>query len=105
MERVYGTNKTDNNDTLMADRMAELMRMSRVKTAETQQDIMNILGDWGIVPAAGEADRLGIEFAMHNCPGWSSSGGPWITERPEYSMQTLTWTETPVTGGKGSLSR
>ena len=29
--------------------------------------------------AAEEADRLGLEFAMHNCPGWSSSGGPWIT--------------------------
>ncbi len=49
--------------------------------------------------AASEANRLDLEFAMHNCPGWSSSGGPWITERPEYSMQTLTWTETPVTGG------
>ena len=53
-----------------------------------------------IAHAASEADRLGIEFAMHNCPGWSSSGGPWITERPEYSMQTLTWTETPVSGGQ-----
>ena len=48
--------------------------------------------------AAREADRLGLEFAMHNCPGWSSSGGPWIT--PELSMQTLTWSETFVTGGQ-----
>jgi len=48
--------------------------------------------------AAHEADRLGLEFAMHNCPGWSSSGGPWIT--PELSMQTLTWSETFVTGGQ-----
>src|SRR3974377_1361514 len=37
--------------------------------------------------AAREADRLGLEFTMHNCPGWSSSGGPWIT--PERSMQGL----------------
>jgi hypothetical protein len=29
--------------------------------------------------AAREADRLGLGFAMHNCPGWSSSGGPWVT--------------------------
>ena len=29
--------------------------------------------------AAREADRLGLDFTMHNCPGWSSSGGPWIT--------------------------
>ena len=48
--------------------------------------------------AAREADRLGLEFAMHNCPGWSSSGGPWIT--PELSMQSLTWSEAFVAGGQ-----
>ena len=48
--------------------------------------------------AAKEADRLGLEFAMHNCPGWSSSAGPWIT--PELAMQQLVWSETFVTGGK-----
>ncbi len=47
--------------------------------------------------AAREALRLGLEFDMHNCPGWSSSGGPWIT--PEYAMQLLTWSEIPVRGG------
>lgn len=45
-----------------------------------------------------ECKRLGLEFAMHNCPGWSSSGGPWIT--PELSMQQLTWSETTVKGGR-----
>ena len=29
--------------------------------------------------AAKEAERLGMEFDIMNCPGWSSSGGPWIT--------------------------
>jgi len=48
-----------------------------------------------------ESDRLGLEFAMHNCPGWSSSGGPWIT--PDLSMQQMTWSESHVVGGK-SLS-
>jgi hypothetical protein len=48
--------------------------------------------------AAKEADRLGLELAMHNCPGFSSSGGPWIT--PELSMKELTWSETFVIGGK-----
>jgi hypothetical protein len=48
--------------------------------------------------AAREADRLGLEFAMHNCPGWSSSGGPWIT--PELSMQQLVWSEIFVAGGQ-----
>jgi hypothetical protein len=45
-----------------------------------------------------ECKRLGLEFAMHNCPGWSSSGGPWIT--PQFAMQQLTWSETTVSGGK-----
>src|SRR5262245_32636536 len=26
--------------------------------------------------AVQEADRLGLELCMHNCAGWSSSGGP-----------------------------
>ncbi|GAB3170808.1 glycosyl hydrolase [Telluribacter humicola] len=47
--------------------------------------------------AIREADRLGLEFTMHNCPGWSSSGGPWIT--PELSMQQITWSEAGVKGG------
>lgn len=51
-----------------------------------------------VVHAAKEAKRLGVELCLHNCAGWSSSGGPWIT--PEHSMQILTWSETPVTGGK-----
>lgn len=46
--------------------------------------------------AISEAARLNIDFIMHNCPGWSSSGGPWIT--PELSMQKLTWSEIYVDG-------
>jgi hypothetical protein len=45
--------------------------------------------------ALKECARLNIDFCMHNCPGWSSSGGPWIT--PELSMKTLTWSETYLT--------
>src|SRR5829696_1034666 len=48
--------------------------------------------------AIKEAERLGLEFTMHNCPGWSASGGPWIT--PELAMQQLTWNEAYVSGGK-----
>ncbi len=46
--------------------------------------------------AAREADRLGLQLAMHNCPGWSSSGGPWIT--PAMAMQQLVWSETKIAG-------
>jgi len=48
--------------------------------------------------AIAEAQRLGLEFTMHNCPGWSSSGGPWVT--PEMAMQEVTWSELKIEGGK-----
>jgi hypothetical protein len=47
--------------------------------------------------AAVESHRLGLDFGMSNCPGYSSSGGPWIT--PELSMQEVVWSETRITGG------
>jgi len=46
--------------------------------------------------AIQEADRLGIEICMHNCAGWSSSGGPWIT--PELAMQMVVMTEVTASG-------
>ncbi len=46
----------------------------------------------------GKADTLGLKVGMHNAPGWSSSGGPWIT--PALSMQQIVWTETTVDGGR-----
>lgn len=46
----------------------------------------------------GKADDLGLKMGMHNAPGWSSSGGPWIA--PEQAMQQIVWTETRVMGGK-----
>lgn len=46
--------------------------------------------------AAREADRLGLELAIHNCPGWSSSGGPWNT--PEHSMKEIVTSEVRVKG-------
>jgi (4-O-methyl)-D-glucuronate---lignin esterase len=47
--------------------------------------------------ALREAQRLGLKIGFHNAPGWSSSGGPWIT--PALSMQQLVWTESVVQGG------
>lgn len=46
---------------------------------------------------AKEAERLGLSFGVHNCDGWSSSGGPWVT--PEESMKMVVWSETIVNGG------
>ncbi|MDR2673560.1 MAG: hypothetical protein LBC18_01490 [Opitutaceae bacterium] len=46
--------------------------------------------------AAAEAQRLGLELGLHNCIGWSVSGGPWI--KPENTMQRVVWSETRTAG-------
>lgn len=38
--------------------------------------------------AVSEAGRCGTHIALHNSPGWSCSGGPWIDA--EHNMQILT---------------
>lgn len=54
---------------------------------------------WGcMVHAVNEAKRVGIEIGAFNCPGWSQSGGPWITS--EMAMRYLNYTETSIVGGK-----
>lgn len=62
---------------------------------------------WELVRhAASEAYRLGLELILHNCAGYESSGGPWVT--PELSMQEVVWSEVKVKGGsqfQGSLKR
>ncbi len=52
--------------------------------------------------AVSEAERLGLEFGLHNCDGFSEAGGPWIT--PELSMKKLVWTETRVRGGAEGIT-
>ena len=54
---------------------------------------------WDMVAhAMKEADRLGIELAMHASDGFAVAGGPWIT--PELSMQKVVWSDTLVKGGQ-----
>ena len=48
-----------------------------------------------------EAKRCGIKLGMHNCTGWSSSGGPWI--KVEDSMKKLTASEVNVDGGNVNI--
>jgi hypothetical protein len=48
--------------------------------------------------ALQEADRLGIEIGIHNCDGWSTTGGPWI--KPEQSMKQYIWSTALVEGGR-----
>ena len=49
-----------------------------------------------VAHAAREADRLGLELGIHNCAGWTSSGGPWVT--PELAMQDVVSSEVRVQG-------
>ncbi len=57
-----------------------------------------------VAHAAREAKRLGLDLALANCSGWTSSGGPWVT--PELAMKFVTNTAVHVSGGarfEGSL--
>ncbi len=48
--------------------------------------------------AAAEAKRLGLKIGIQNTPGYSTTGGPWITE--ERGMQMVVATKKSVEGGK-----
>jgi hypothetical protein len=50
--------------------------------------------------ALKEAGRCGIGISLHNCPGWSNAGGPWI--KPEQSMRHVSWNEFDTQGGSFS---
>ncbi|MGB5942932.1 MAG: glycosyl hydrolase [Leeuwenhoekiella sp.] len=47
--------------------------------------------------AAAECERLGLSFGVHNCDGWTSSGGPWVPA--EHSMKQIVHREMVVKGG------
>ena len=52
---------------------------------------------WELVEhAIREGGRVGVNIGMFNCPGWSQSGGPWIT--PDRAMRYLTSAELRVQG-------
>jgi len=44
------------------------------------------------------ADENNLEVAIASSPGWSSTGGPWVT--PEDAMEKLVWRTTYAEGGK-----
>jgi hypothetical protein len=54
---------------------------------------------WEItVHTVNEAHRLGLEVGFFNCPGWSQSGGPWVSS--EQAMRHTVYSELSVEGGK-----
>lgn len=54
-----------------------------------------------MVHVVNEGHRIGIDIGFFNCPGWSQSGGPWVTY--DKAMRHLVYTETTVMGG-GDIS-
>ncbi|MDR2027274.1 MAG: hypothetical protein LBQ01_06935 [Prevotellaceae bacterium] len=48
--------------------------------------------------ALAEAKRLNMTVGIHNSPGWSTTGGPWIS--PEDGMQAVTYGKTSLKGGR-----
>lgn len=75
--------------------------------------ILNVMGSGQFVPrvnyasdewfdmfryALDVADSLGMRIGVHNCDGWSTSGGPWITV--DKSIKTYTWSNVWVKGGE-----
>ena len=48
------------------------------------------------------ADSLNLEMAIAGSPGWSETGGPWVS--PEDGMKKLVWTETRVKGGASNIN-
>jgi (4-O-methyl)-D-glucuronate---lignin esterase len=48
--------------------------------------------------AAALAEELNLEMAIAGSPGWSESGGPWVT--PAQAMKKYVWSETRLQGGR-----
>lgn len=48
--------------------------------------------------ALAEAKRLQMTVGIQNSPGWSTTGGPWIS--PEQGMQAAAFSVTKIRGGK-----
>lgn len=55
-----------------------------------------------ITHAAKESERLGLSFGVHNCDGWSSSGGPWV--KPEESMKMVVYSDTVVNVSNSNIT-
>lgn len=57
-----------------------------------------------MVHALREAKQLGLDMTMHNCAGWSSSGGPWV--KPEDAMKKLVFATSTFQGsGRPTLPK
>ena len=77
---------------------AQCFSVEQVPNPKDRGHVLYMSPEWRELTkfAISEAARLGLELTIHDCEGWSESGGPWIT--PEMSQQKVVWTEKRVTG-------
>jgi hypothetical protein len=63
------------------------------------KQVKTLSPEWyeAVTHAAEECRRLGLNFTLHNCPGWSQSGGPWVPVGE--SQRKLVQVSRSVTGG------
>ena len=74
--------------------------IGNINPAEKDGPVPMLSEDWWshMVHAVNEGKRLGVDIGSFNCPGWSMSGGPWITS--DKAMRHMVYSETTVSGGK-----
>ena len=48
--------------------------------------------------AIGLGDKFGMEMTINSSPGWSETGGPWVS--PQEAMKKAVWSRTDIEGGK-----
>lgn len=74
--------------------------IGNVNPDEVDGPVPMLSEDWWshMVHAVNEGKRLGVDIGSFNCPGWSMSGGPWITY--DKAMRHVVYSETTVSGGK-----
>ncbi|MEQ9289492.1 MAG: glycosyl hydrolase [Cyclobacteriaceae bacterium] len=59
---------------------------------------------WEImVHAVTEGKRLGVDIGVFNCPGWSQSGGPWVSS--DMAMRYMVYSETKIKGGQEIVTK
>lgn len=65
-----------------------------------EPQITSLSANWddAVKHTATECRRLGLFFSMNNCPGWATSGGPWI--EPSNAMRNIVWSRTDMKGGE-----
>jgi hypothetical protein len=75
---------------------AIMFNVDQLPIDNTNVQVLNPKWNDLVTFAVQEAARLHMEFGVHNCAGWSSSGGPWV--KVEQSMQKVVWSEQEFTG-------